>query len=123
VECKGSVELRFAWFVPKLTEDSGKLGVHFLTIDSIELGGSLAYGNAHGHWSTNKNSRLSNNLVNIVNQDVSQSLWLFGHYLLVVGVRLLKNSECITNSGISREKEQDSPCKDRSSKLEDVVGG
>jgi hypothetical protein len=42
MECKGSVELRFARFSLKLAEDSGKLGVHFLTIDSIKFGGSSA---------------------------------------------------------------------------------
>jgi hypothetical protein len=57
-----------------------------------------------------------------------QSSRLFGHYLLVVGVRLfVKNSECVTNNGIFSEKERDwdfwdSPCNNRSSKLDDVVG-
>jgi hypothetical protein len=93
VECEGSVETQFARFVPKLAEDSGKLGIHFLMINSINFGGSLAYSNARGHRSTNKKSGLGNKLVNIVNQDVSQSSRLFWHYLLVVGIRLLENSE------------------------------
>jgi hypothetical protein len=39
---------------------------------------------------------------------VSQSSWLFGHYLLVIGVRLfVKNSKCVTKDRISLEKEQD----------------
>jgi hypothetical protein len=121
VECKGSVESWFGRFVLKLTEDNGMLGVHFLTINSIKFSGSLAYGNAHGRRSTNKKSGLGNKLVNVVDRDVLLSSRLFGHYLLVVGVR--QNSECVTNNGISREKERDSPCNDRSSKLDDVVGG
>jgi hypothetical protein len=110
-------------FVPKLAEDSGKLGIHFFTINSVEFGRSLAYSNTRGHQSRNKKSGLGNKLVNIVNQDVSQSLRLFWHYLLVIGIRLFENSECITNNGISREKELDSPCNNQSSKLDDVVGG
>jgi hypothetical protein len=60
---------------------------------------------------------------------VSQSSRLFGHYLLFIGIRLfVKNSECITNDGISLEKERDwdfwdSPCNDRSSELINVIGG
>jgi hypothetical protein len=55
---------------------------------------------------------------------VSRSLRLFGHYLLVVGVRLLvKDNERVTNNRISTEKKWVSPCNDRSSKLDDVVGG
>jgi hypothetical protein len=37
-----------------------------------------------------------------------QSSRLFGHYLLIIGIRLfVKNRECITNNGISSEKEWD----------------
>ncbi len=92
MECKGSVESRFTRFVPKLAEDSGKLGVHFLTINSIKFVGSLAYGNTHRSWSTNKKSGLGKELVSVVDQDVSRSLQLFGHYLFIVGVRLLTAS-------------------------------
>jgi hypothetical protein len=124
MECKGSVESRFAQFVPKLAEDGSKLMVHFLTIDSVKFSESLAFGNARGRQSTDKKSGISNKLVSIVNQDVLQSLRLFGHYLLVVGVRLfVENSECVTNNRISTEKVRDSPCNDRSSKLDDVIGG
>jgi hypothetical protein len=123
VECKGSIESWFARFVPKLAEDSSKLRVHFLTIDFVKFGGSLEYRNSRGSWSTDEKSRLGNKLVSAVNQDVLQSSWLFGHYLLVVGVRLFENRECITNNRISREKERDSPCNNRISKLDDVVGG
>jgi hypothetical protein len=123
VECEGSVEMRFSRFIPKLAEDSGKLGIHFLTINSVKFGGSLAYRNARGHWSTNKKSGLGNKLVNVINQNVLQSSRLFGHYLLVVGIRLFKNSKCVMNNRISREKERDSPCNDWSNKLDDVVGG
>jgi hypothetical protein len=66
MECKGSIESQFARFVPKLAEDSSKLGVHFLTINSIEFGGSLAYGNEHGSRSMDKKSRIGNKLVSIV---------------------------------------------------------
>jgi hypothetical protein len=124
MECKDSVESWFAWFVSKLMEDGGKLRVHFLTIDFIKFGRSSAFGNARGHWSTDKKSGLGDKLVSVVNRDMSQSLRLFGHYLLVVGIRLfVENSECVTNDRISKEKERDSPCNDQSSKLDDVVGG
>ncbi len=78
MECEGSIEPRFARFVLKLAEDSGKLGVHFLVINSIKFGGSLAYDNARGHRSMNKKSGLGDKLVNIVDQDVSQSSWHLG---------------------------------------------
>jgi hypothetical protein len=58
-----------------------------------------------------------------------QSSRLFEHYLLIIGIRLfVENRECVTNNGISSEKESDwdfwdSPCNDRSSKLNNVVGG
>jgi hypothetical protein len=94
MERKGSIELRFARFIPKLMEDGGKLGVHFLSIGSIELGRSLALGDAGGCWSLEKKSGLGNELFSVVTQDVLQSSWLFGHYLLVVGIRLfVKNSK------------------------------
>jgi hypothetical protein len=110
-------------------EDGGKLGVHFLLFGSVKFGGSLALGNAHGRWSSEKKSRLGSKLVCIVDQDVSQSFRLFRHYLLLVSVRLfVENSKCVTNGRISLEKERDwdfwySPCNDRSSKLDDVIGG
>ncbi len=129
MEHKGSIELRFARFVPKLAEDGGKLGVYFLLIGSVKFGGSSARGDAPGRWSLEKKSRLGNELDSIINQDMLQSSRLFGHYLLVVGVRLfVKNSECITNNGISLEKEWDwdfwdSPRNDWRSELKNVVGG
>ncbi len=67
MECKGSVESRFAWFVLKLAGDSGKLGVHFLTIDSVKFSKSLAYGNAHKSWFMDKKGRLGNELISVVN--------------------------------------------------------
>jgi hypothetical protein len=129
VEREGSVESRFARFVPKLKENGSKLGVHFLLIGSVKFSRSLALGNACGCQSLVKKSRLSNKLVSIIDQDVLQSPRIFGPYLLVVGARLFaKNGKCITNDRISSEKEQDwdfwdSPCNDRSSELDDVVGG
>jgi hypothetical protein len=129
VEHKGSIELRIAWFVPKLAKDGGKLGVHFLLIGAVKFGGSLALGDARGRWSLEKKSGLGDKLVSVVNQDVLQSSRLFGHYLLVVGVRLfVENSEWVTNDRISLEKESDwdfwdSPRNGWSSKLDDVVGG
>ncbi len=127
VERKGSVELRFARFVPKLTEDGGKLGVHFLSIGSVEFGRSTALREARGCRSLEKKSGLSNKLVSIIDRDVLQSSRLLGHYLLVVSIRLfVKNGKCVTNDRISSEKERDfweSPCNNRSSELDDVVGG
>ncbi len=123
MECEGSVETRFTRFVPKLAEDRGKLRIHFLTINFVKFGGSSAYGNARGRRSMNKKSGLGNKLINIVNRDMPQSSRLFRHYLLVVGIRLFKNSKCVTNDGISREKERDSPYNDRSNKLDNVVRG
>ncbi len=66
MECKGSIDSRFARFVPKLVEDSSKLGVHFLTINFIKFGGSLAYGNARGSWSMDKKSGLGDKLVSVI---------------------------------------------------------
>jgi hypothetical protein len=94
-----------------------------LTINSAKFGGSLVYSNARGRQSTNKKSGLGDKLVNVVDQEVPRSLRLFRHYLLVVDVRLFKNSKCITNNRILREKEWDSPCNDQSNKLNDVVRG
>ncbi len=129
VECEGSVESWFTRFVPKLAEDGGKLGVHFLLMGSVKFGGHSALSNTHRCQSLEKKSGLNNELVGVVNWDVLQSSQLFGHYLLVVSIRLFaKNSECITNDGVSLEKERewdfwDSSCNDQSSELEDVVGG
>jgi hypothetical protein len=66
VECEGSVESRFAWFVPKLVKGSGKLGVHFPTINSVKFGRSSEYGNARGSRSMDKKSGVGNELVSIV---------------------------------------------------------
>ncbi len=97
MEREGSIESRFARFVPKLAEDGGKLGVHFLLIGSVEFGGSSVLGNARGRWSLEKKSGLGNMLVSLINLDMLQSSQLFGHYLLIVGVRLfVKNGECLT---------------------------
>jgi hypothetical protein len=127
VECEGSVESLFAQFITKLMEDGGKLGVHFLSISSVNFGRSFALGDARGCRSLEKKSGLGDKLVSIVKQDMSQSSQLFGHYLLIVGIRLfVENSECIMNNGISLEKERgfwDSPCNDRSSEIVDVIGG
>jgi hypothetical protein len=129
VECEGSVESRFTRFVPKLAEDGGKLEVHFLLIGSVKFGGSLALGNAPRRRSLEKKSGLGNKLVSVVNRDILQSSLLFGHYLLVVGIRLfVKTSKCVTNDRISLEKEWDwdfwdSPHNNRSSELDDVIGG
>ncbi len=67
MECKGSVESWFTRFVPKLAEDSGKLGVHFLMIDSVKFDGSLAYSNACGSQSMDKKSGLGDNLISVAN--------------------------------------------------------
>ncbi len=129
MECKSSIELRFARFVPKLAEDGSKLGLHFLLIGSVKFGGSLALGNVHGRRSLEKKSGLGDKLVSVVVHDVLQSSRLFGHYLLVVGVRLfVENSKCVTNDGISLEKEWDwdfwnSPSNNLSSELDNVIGG
>ncbi len=127
MEREGSIESRFARFVPKLVEDSGKLGVHFLLIGSVKFGRSMALGKACRHRSLEKKSRLGDKLISIFDQDVLQSSRLFKHYLLVVGVRLfVENGECVTNDGFSLEKERDfwdSSCNDRSSELDDVIGG
>jgi hypothetical protein len=66
MECKGSIELWFDWFVPKLGQDSGKLGVHFLTINSVEFGGSLGYGNVRGSLSMDKKSGLGDKLISVI---------------------------------------------------------
>ncbi len=66
MECKGSIESRFAWFIQKLAEDSGKLGVYFVRINSTKFGGCSAYSNACGCRSTNKKSGLGNKLITIV---------------------------------------------------------
>ena len=82
-----------------------------------------------GRRSLEKKSGLGDKLVCVVNRDVLQSSRLFGHYLLIVSIRLfVKNSKCITNDRISLEKEGDwdfwdSHCNDWSSELDDVVGG
>ncbi len=129
MERKGSFESRFARFILKLAEDGGKLGVHFLSIGSVKFGRSLVLGNVRGCLSSEKKSGLGNKFVSIVNRVMLQSSWLFGHYLLVLGLRLfVKNSKCITNDRISLEKEGDwdfwdSHCNDWSSELDDVVGG
>jgi hypothetical protein len=94
------------------------------TVASLEFTSSLSIpSNLAGVWRTakrgrraiNKKSGLGNKLVNVIDQDVLQSLWLFGHYLLVLGIRLFKNSKCVTNDWISREEERDSPCNNWSS--------
>ncbi len=66
VERKGSVELRFAWFIPKLVENGSKLGVHFLSIGSVKFGGSLVLGNVRGRRSLEKKSRLGNKIVSVI---------------------------------------------------------
>ncbi len=66
VEREGSVESRFAQFVPKLAEDGGKLRVHFLLIGSVEFGGISALGNTHGRRSSEKKSGLGGELVSVV---------------------------------------------------------
>jgi hypothetical protein len=122
--------LLFARFVTKLPEDGGKLGVHFLLISSVKFGRSLAYGDMRRCRSSEKKSRLSSKLVSVFDQDVLEGSWLFGHYLLVVGIRLfVKNSKCITNNRIFLEKEWDfldfwdSPCNNQSSELNNVIVG
>ncbi len=87
----------------------------------------MAHGNAHGCRSLEKKSGLGDKLVSVFNQDVSESSRLFGHYLLVVGIRLF--TQFVMNDEISLEKEWDfwdfwdSPHNDRSNELNNVIAG